>query len=102
MADRPDFESVIPFTSTTRNAASNDVDFTGQTILRSLRNTASAAEANSQRALEREQELSRQLHAAEDRIADLEVEVQLYRGKAERAEHWLHKILTEVDPPIGR
>jgi hypothetical protein len=102
MADRADFESVIPFTSTTKSAVSNDVDAAGQTILKLLRNAASVAEANSQRALEREQELSHQLRAAEDRNADLEAEVQLYREKAERAEHWLHKILTEVDPPAGR
>jgi hypothetical protein len=43
------------------------------------------------------QKLSHQLRTAEDRIADLEAEVQLYREKAERAEEWLSKISTEIE-----
>jgi hypothetical protein len=105
MVDRLNFESAIPFTSTTKSAASNDgdqLDAAGQAILKLLHKGASVAEANSQRALEREQELSHQLRAATDRIVELEAEVQLYREKAERAEHWLHKILTEVEERLMR
>ena len=105
MADRLNFESAIPFTPTTKSAASNDgdqLDAAGQAILKLLHKGAGVAEANSQRALEREQELSHQLRAATDRIVKLEAEVQLYREKAERAEHWLNKILTEVEERLMR
>ena len=43
------------------------------------------------------QKLSHQLRAAEDRIAELEAEVGLYRDKADRAEQWLHKVYTEIE-----
>jgi hypothetical protein len=43
------------------------------------------------------QKLSHQLRAAEDRIAELEAEVELYRDKADRAEQWLHKVYTEIE-----
>ena len=100
MADRPNFESAISFTPTTKSGASNDGDqleAAGQAILKLLHKGASVAEANSQRALEREQELSHLLRAATDRIVALEADVQLYREKAERAEQWLHKVYTEVE-----
>jgi hypothetical protein len=43
------------------------------------------------------QKLSHQLRAAEDRIAELEAEVGIYRDKADRAEQWLHKVYTEIE-----
>ena len=85
--------------------ASNDggqLDTAGQAILKLLHKAAGVAEANSRHALETAQKLSRQLREAENRIGELEAEVQLYREKAERAEHWLHKILTEVEERLMR
>ena len=67
-------------------------DSAGQAILKLLHRAAGAAEANSRQALETAQRLSSQLHAAQDRIAELEAELQLYREKADRAEEWLSKI----------
>ena len=43
------------------------------------------------------QKLSHQLRAAEDRIAELEAEVNIYREKADRAEQWLHRVYTEIE-----
>ena len=43
------------------------------------------------------QKLSHQLRAAEDRIAELEAEVDLYREKSDRAEQWLHKVYSEIE-----
>ena len=105
MADQPESESVIAFGPTTKSAASNDgdqLDAAGQTILKLLHKAAGAAEANSKHALEMAQKLSHQLRAAEDRIGELEAEVQLYREKAERAEQWLHKIFTEIQERLIR
>ena len=79
-----------------KNATSNDadqLDRAGQTILKLLHKAAGVAEANSQRALEMAQKFSHQLRAAENRIAELEAEVEIYQEKSERAEWWLHKNL---------
>ncbi len=38
------------------------------------------------------QKLSHQFQAAEDRIAELEAEVGMYKEKADSAEQWLHKV----------
>ena len=91
-------ESVAPFAP--KNAASNDadqLDRAGQTILQLLHKAAGVAEENSRYALDMAQKLSHQLRAAEDRVAELEAEVQLYRDKADRAEQWLHKVYTEIE-----
>ena len=91
-------ESVVPFAP--KNAASNDadqLDRAGQTILQLVHKAAGVAEENSRHALDMAQKLSHQLRAAEDRVAELEAEVQLYRDKADRAEQWLHKVYTEIE-----
>jgi hypothetical protein len=94
-------ESVIPFAAAAKNAAQPDsadqLDKAGQTILRLLHRAAGVAEANSQHALDMAQKLSHQLRGAEDRIAELEAEVGIYRDKADRAEQWLHKVYTEIE-----
>ena len=91
-------ETVVPFAP--KNAASSDadqLDRAGQTILQLLHKAAGVAEENSRYALDMAQKLSHQLRAAEDRVAELDSEVQLYRDKADRAEQWLHKVYTEIE-----
>ena len=91
-------DSVIPFAS--KNAAldnADQLDNAGQTILKLLHKAADVAEANSKHALDMAQKLSHQLRSAEDRIAELEAEVQRYQEKCERAERWLHKVYTEIE-----
>jgi hypothetical protein len=93
-------ESVIPFAPAAKNPVpdnADQLDKAGQTILRLLQKAAGVAEANSHHALEMAQKLSHQLRAAEDRIAELEAEVGIYREKADRAEQWLHKVYTEIE-----
>jgi hypothetical protein len=82
MADQRGSESVIAFGPTARSAASNDgdqLDAAGQTILKLLHKAAGVAEANSRHALDMAQKLSHQLRAAEDRIAEQEAEIAIYR-----------------------
>ena len=91
-------DSVVPFAP--KNAAPNNadqLDRAGQTILQLLHKAAGVAEANSKHALDMAQKLSHQLRAAEDRIAELEAEVQIYQEKSDRAERWLHKVYTEIE-----
>ncbi len=47
--------------------------------------------------MEAAQTLSTQLHVAEERIAALEGEVQLWRERAERAEQWMLKIFKQIE-----
>jgi len=64
-----------------RSAPLNDdgqLDSAGQAILKLLHKAAGVAEANIRQALETAQKLSHQLHAAQNRIAELEAEIQLY------------------------
>jgi hypothetical protein len=81
-----------------RSPGSNDqLDKAGQSILRLLQKAAGVAEENSRHAIEAAQNLSRQLHAAEDRVAKLETEVEAQRDRADRAEQWLHKVYVEIE-----
>ena len=75
----------------------SQLDSAGQAILKLLHKAAGAAEANSRQALETAQRLASQLQAGEDRIAELEAQVQQYRDRADRAEEWLSKISTEIE-----
>jgi hypothetical protein len=83
--------SVVPF------APGDGLDKAGQSILNLLHKAAGVAEKNSQHALDMAQKLSHQLVAAEQRITDLEAEVERYRDGAERAERWLHKVYSEIE-----
>jgi predicted ribosome quality control (RQC) complex YloA/Tae2 family protein len=95
-----DESDVIPFARANTGSAPNGADLldkAGQTILQLLHRAAGVAEENSRHALDTAQKLSQQLHAAEDRIAELEAEVTAYRDRAERAEQWLDRVYTEIE-----
>jgi cell fate (sporulation/competence/biofilm development) regulator YmcA (YheA/YmcA/DUF963 family) len=95
MAYPSESESVIPLPQD--NATSMDggqLDTASRVILKLLQKAAGAAEVNSRRALQRAEH---ELHAAQNRIAELEALVQHYREKSERAEDWLNQILTEIE-----
>jgi hypothetical protein len=83
--------SVVPF------APGDGLDKAGESILKLLHKAAGVAEQNSQHALDMAQKLSHQLRAAEQRITDLEAEVERHRDRAERAEQWLHKVYSEIE-----
>ena len=99
-SDPYEFETVVAFSPGAKDATPEGVDQldkAGQTILKLLHKAAGVAEQNSRHALDMAQKLSHQLRAAEDRVAGLEAEVELYRDKADRAEQWLHKVYTEIE-----
>jgi hypothetical protein len=91
---------VIPFERSAqggRDDSNTQLDKAGQTILQLLNRAANIAEQNSRHAIDTAQKLAHQLRAAEDRIAELEAEVEAHRQQAERAEQWLHKVYTEIE-----
>ena len=103
MADYSKSESTI--SRGEDGAASKDadqLDSSGQAILTLLHRAAGVAEANSRQALETAQRLSSQLHAAQDRIAELEAELQLNRDRANRAEESLSKIMEIEDRLVNQ
>ena len=75
----------------------DQLETAGQAILKLLHKAADATEANRRQALATAQKLASQLRAAQDRIAQLEAELQRYREKSDRAEAWLSKISTEIE-----
>ena len=87
MSDQSDSEFASQF------VASNEVDQAGKDILKLLDKAA----ADRRHALETAQRLSHQLQNAENRIAELEAEVQLYKAKMDRAKQWLHNIFSAIE-----
>ena len=84
-----DESGVIQFARVAKSSEANEgdqLDKAGQTLLQLVQNAAGVAEENSRRALSAAQNLSHQLRAAEDRIAELEAEVAAYQERADRAE----------------
>src|SRR5262245_46267100 len=90
---------VVPFARSAQGEQDDNsqLDKAGQTILQLLSKAADLAERDSRHAIDTAQQLSHQLRAAEDRIAELEAEVGVYREQAERAEQWLHRVYTEIE-----
>jgi hypothetical protein len=77
--------------------AGDRVEGAGQAILGLLNRVADVADENSKHALEIAHKLSRQLRAAEERIADLEADLRLFQDRAARAEQWLQQIAVEIE-----
>jgi molecular chaperone GrpE (heat shock protein) len=90
---------VIPFAKAVDGGRrdSNQLDEAGEAILQLLGRAADVADQNSRQAIETAQRLSQQLRASEDRVAQLEAEIDAYRQKAERAEQWLHTVYKEIE-----
>lgn len=95
-------EPVSPYAPSRKSvSASPDsadrVDMAGHTVLNLLNRAADAADESSKHALDIAHHLSRQLRAAEDRIAVLESELKHYHERADYAEMWMHRIATEIE-----
>ena len=72
---------VIQFARGAPKPSDDQLDTAGQTILQLIHRAAGFAEENSRHALEMAQKLSDQLRGAEDRIAELEADLDRYREK---------------------
>jgi hypothetical protein len=65
-----------------------------------LQEAAKISNENVERALDMAHKLSIQLRAAEDRIAQLQAEVQFLQNRASRAEQWLEAIKNEIQDKL--
>jgi hypothetical protein len=90
------------------SARDQNDDLAGASILTLLQRSADIAEGNSKYAVGIAKDLSARLIASEakvaeltDRVAELEVEVQVYRDRSEQAEQWLNKISSELQGRVA-
>jgi hypothetical protein len=77
--------------------SADGLDSAGQAILSLLQEAATTAKENCGRALGAAHSLSVRLRAAEDRIKELEAELQHFQERALRAENWLSRISSEIE-----
>ena len=91
-------KKIIPFAPTGKSRDEEDpMDRSGQAIITLLRQAADTANVNCDRAMELARKLSKQLHAAEERIRELEADMRHYHDRAQRAETWLVRIHKDIE-----
>jgi hypothetical protein len=73
------------------------LDEVGQRLVALLREAANVSAENVERAMTMAHKASMELRAAEDRITQLEAEVERLRDRATRAEGWLEVIKQEIE-----
>jgi chromosome segregation ATPase len=76
------------------------IDQAGHALVAMLQEAAKISNENVERALDMAHKLSIQLRAAEDRIAQLQAEVQFLQNRASRAEQWLEAIKNEIQDKL--
>ena len=79
------------------NSYGAQVEEVGQAIVTKIQRAVDLSNENCDRALALAHKLSMQLRTAEDRISQLEAEVELFRDRAARAERWLQTIQKEIE-----
>jgi len=82
------------------NSYGAQVEEIGQAIVTKIQSAADLSNENCDRALALAHKLSMQLRTAEDRISQLEAEVELFRDRAVRAERWLQTIQNEIEEKL--
>src|SRR5262245_18594370 len=94
-------EQVVKFEPKARpNTYDTPLDEDGQAIVAKIQRAAELANENCDSAMRLANKLSMELRAAEDRINQLESEVQLLRERAARAEGWLQTIHKEIEEKL--
>jgi chromosome segregation ATPase len=79
---------------------SDPIDTVGHALVASLREAAKLSKENADRAMTVAHKLSIQLRAAEDRLKELEGEVEHLESRATRAEGWLQIIKNEIEDKL--
>jgi len=81
----------------TLRQAAGPADDAGRAVLAKLQQAAKLSNDNFDRAMALAHKLSLQLRAAEDRMNQLQAEVELYKDRALRAEAWLQQIEKQIE-----
>jgi len=83
-----------------RRAEFEPIDRAGHAVIALLQKAADTAEENVERAMTVAHRLGLELRTAEDRIRELEGEVERLESRATRAEQWLGTIKKEIEDTI--
>ena len=76
------------------------IDQAGHAVIRLLKEAADVSKENIERAMTVAHRLSLELRTAEDRIKELEGEVERLESRAIRAEQWLGTIKKEIEDTL--
>jgi hypothetical protein len=76
------------------------VEEAGEAIIARIQKAADLSNENCDRAMKLAHKLSMELRAAEDRINQLEAEVELFRHRTVRAEYWPQTIQKEIEEKL--
>jgi hypothetical protein len=93
-------EAVIPFAPANKSESSvsaDQVDVAGQNVLALLHRASEISNEEYNHAVDIAHKLSDQLQDANERIKDLEANIQHYQHRAERAERWLVQIAADIE-----
>ena|SRR5215471_1243172 len=97
--DKP-LTEVVRFASKQRPRAEEPIDQAGHAVIGLLKEAADITEENIERAMTVAHRLSLELRTAEDRIRELEGEVDRLESRATRAEQWLGAIKKEIEDTL--
>ncbi|HEY7244859.1 MAG TPA: hypothetical protein VH678_13375 [Xanthobacteraceae bacterium] len=82
-----------------RSARSNrhPTDQAGEALIGMLHEAARTSSESTDRAMELVHDLTRQLQAAEERVGELQRDIEHFRARAAGAERWLERIQQEIE-----
>ena len=86
----------VPLSSTDKGNT-DKLDAVGDSVLQLIGKAAGITEGYTQEVVKAAEKVADELRAARDRITQLENELAASNDRAERAEHWLHKVHTEIE-----
>jgi len=86
----------VPLSSTDKGNT-DKLDAVGDSVLQLIGQAAGITEGYTQEVVKAAEKVADELRAARDRITQLENELAASNDRAERAEHWLHKVHTEIE-----
>ena len=99
--DTPEHEQVLKFAPKHKaHDHSSPLDEAGKAILTQIQRAADLASEDCDRAMSLAHKLSMELRASEDRMHELQAEVELWRDRAARAEQWLRIIQQEIEEKL--
>ena len=97
--DRP--EQVLKFAPKEKaHATDSPLDEAGKAIVAQIQRAADLASSDCDRAMSLAHKLSMELRASEDRMHQLQAEVELWCERAGRAEQWLRIIQKEIEEKL--
>jgi chromosome segregation ATPase len=95
--DRPATE-LVRFTPKHKPGREDElIDQAGQGLLALIKDAANVSKENIERAMTMAHRVSLELRAAEERISQLEADIERLESRATRAERWLEVIKNEIE-----